>query len=558
MADLALAGQDPAPNFRRRLNFLTIASVLVAAMVMMPLLLVFSGWLQPESEVWKHLAETLLADLIINTLVLLAGVAAGVLLLGVGLAWLVVMVEFPGRRFFEWALILPLAVPAYVLAFVAVGVLDFSGPVQQLLRTVFAELGWFPQIRSTGGVIAVMILVLYPYVYMLARTAFLTQGHKTVEAARMLGLNAWQSFFRVSLPMARPAIVAGTSLALMETLADFGAVSVFNYDTFTTAIYKAWFGLFNLQAASQLASLLLVFVAVALLLEQQLRSRARFDELAVARQQMAIRPGPLRAWLVTGLCLLVFVLAFALPFLQLLSWSWQSLAVELDARYIDLLLHTLLLGLMASLVAVVAAMLLGLANHNRRNPLARTSQRIATMGYALPGSVLAVGIMFSVTGMDNLLNALQRMLGMQAAGPLLGGTVMVLIIAYMVRFLAVAHGPVDSGLQRIRPGLLDASRSLGCAAGCALWRVYLPLLRPGLLTAALMVLVDVMKEMPITLLLRPYGWDTLAVRIYEMTSEGEWERAALPALTLILLGLLPVILIVRQTRKPLGSTQHGN
>ena len=524
-----------------------IATVVLALLVAAPLLLVFSGWLQPENDVWKHLAETVLDDLIINTLVLLAGVSVGVLLLGVGFAWLTTLCEFPGRKFFDWALMLPLAVPAYVLAFVALGVLDFAGPVQTLMRSWFGNDVWFPQIRTTAGVIIVLVLVLYPYVYMLTRSAFLTQGQGTLDAARILGLGPWGAFFKVALPMARPAIVAGASLALMETLADFGTVAVFNYDTFTTAIYKAWFGLFNLQAASQLASLLLLFVALALIGESRLRGKARYHETSRSSQPRRVKLSGIRGWSATLSASLIFGLAFVLPLIQLLLWAWEVVSEDLDSRYFDLLWHTLLLGATAAVLTVIGALVLSLAKRRNEDLLTKSSVRIATMGYALPGSVLAVGVMLTFTGFDNFINAVWRMFGGASLGQVLGGTVAALLMAYMVRFLAVAHGPIDSGLGRIKPSLSEAARTLGSGSREVLQRVYLPLLRPGLLTALLLVLVDVMKEMPATLLLRPFGWDTLAVRIYEMTSEGEWERAALPAVTLILVGLLPVIFLVRRS-----------
>jgi len=524
-----------------------IATVVLALLVAAPLLLVFSGWLQPESDVWRHLAETVLGDLITNTLILLAGVSVGVLLLGVGFAWLTTMCDFPGRKFFDWALMLPLAVPAYVLAFVALGVLDFAGPIQTLMRSWFGNDVWFPQIRTTGGVIVVLVLVLYPYVYMLTRSAFLTQGQGTLDAARILGMGPWGAFFKVALPMARPAIVAGASLALMETLADFGTVAVFNYDTFTTAIYKAWFGLFNLQAASQLASLLLLFVALALIGESRLRGKARYHETSRSSQPRRARLTGIRGWSATLSASLVFGLAFVLPLIQLLLWAWEVVRDDLDSRYFDLLWHTLLLGATAAVLTVIGALVLSLAKRRHDDLLTKSSVRIATMGYALPGSVLAVGVMFTFTGFDNFINAVWRMFGGASMGQVLGGTVAALLMAYMVRFLAVAYGPIDSGLGRIKPSLAEAARTLGAGPREVLQRVYLPLLRPGLLTALLLVLVDVMKEMPATLLLRPFGWDTLAVRIYEMTSEGEWERAALPAVTLILIGLLPVIFLVRRS-----------
>ncbi|MET0012774.1 MAG: iron ABC transporter permease [Sedimenticola sp.] len=517
----------------------------LATIVAVPLLVIFSGWLQPGNEVWQHLAETVLADLLINTIVLVAGVAIGVMTLGVGLAWLTSMCDFPGRRFFDWALMLPLAVPAYVLAFVALGLFDFSGPIQSAVRDMFGSSAWFPQIRTTGGVICVMVLVLYPYVYMLARSAFITQGGGTLEAARILGLGPWGAFFKVALPMARPAIVAGTSLALMETLADFGTVAVFNYDTFTTAIYKAWFGLFNLQAAAQLASLLLLFVALALFSERRLRGRAQYYEGSRNTRAPRYRLHGWRAWGITAFAGSVLFFAFLLPIVQLVAWTSEIIASDLDSRYLDLLLHTLFLGLIAAFLTISAALLLAFSKRIGQNWKTSTAANIATLGYALPGSVLAVGIMISFSGIDNVLNSLWQLFGAPPPGQVIGGSLFALIMAYFIRFMAVAFGPIESGLGRIRKSISEAGRSLGATGPEMFRRIYLPLLRPGLLTALLLVLVDVMKEMPATLLLRPFGWDTLAVRIYEMTSEGEWERAALPAVTLILAGLLPVIILIR-------------
>ena len=524
------------------------ATMSLAILVAMPLLAVFSGWLQFENDVWQHLTATVLDDLIINTLVLLLGVAVGVLTLGVGLAWLTSMCDFPGRRIFEWALMLPLAIPAYVLAFVALGLFDFTGPVQSTLREwMGTNAPLIPNIRSAGGVILVMVLVLYPYVYMLARSAFLTQGRGTLDAARILGRNSWGAFFRVALPMARPAIVAGTSLALMETLADFGTVSIFNYDTFTTAIYKTWFGFFNIQAASQLASLLLLFVALAIYGERLLRGKSVYFEHSKASHPKRIVLTGWRAISCTLLAGSVFFIAFLLPVIQLVQWSWEVVINDLDSRYLDLLLHTLSLGLMAATLTVIAALVLAFSRRFMQDRITGISAGVATLGYALPGSVLAVGIMLAFTGVDNLINSIWNMFTKTTPGQILGGSLFALIIAYLVRFLAVAYGPIESGLGRIKPSLAEAAQTLGANNRAIMRRIYLPLLRPGLITALLLVLVDVMKEMPATLLLRPFGWDTLAVRIYEMTSEGEWERAALPAITLVLTGLLPVIMLIRRS-----------
>lgn len=527
-----------------------LASWVLATLTAIPLLVILSGWASVEGVIWQHLFKTVLPDLLINTAVLVAGVGSGVLILGVGLAWLTTMCEFPGRRFFDWALMMPLAVPAYVLAFIAVGLLDFSGPVQTWLRGIFGADGfWFPPIRSAGGVIAVMTLTFYPYVYMLARSAFLGQGQSSLEAARVLGLGPWAAFLRVAVPTARPAIVAGVSLALMETLADFGTVAVFNYDTFTTAIYKAWFGLFNLPAAAQLASLLLLLVALALYGERLLRGRARYH---ISGRCSPPRRFPLygvRAAAAFVACGLVLSLAFLIPLGQLLVWAWARAAQDLDARYWSTFGHTLTLGISAAVLTVVGALVLGYARRHYGERWLNLGVRIATLGYALPGSVLAVGVMISLTWLDNRLIETLEVFGIQA-GLILRNTILALLFAYLVRFLAVAFGPVDSALERIRPSLLEAAQGLGATQSEILRRIYLPLLSPGILTGLLLVMVDVMKEMPATLLLRPFGWDTFAVHIFQMTTEGQWERAALPALTLVVTGILPVILLVRRSATP--------
>jgi iron(III) transport system permease protein len=503
------------------------------------------SWQSGETELWQHLIATQLGDLLRNTLVLLLGVAIGVAALGVSLAWLTTMCEFPGRRWLDWALMLPMAMPAYVLAFVVLGIFDFSGPVQQGLKA-FADDYHYVDIRGEGTVITVLVMVLYPYVYMLARGAFIAQGSAVMEVSRVLGQNAWGAFFRVALPMARPAIVAGISLALMETLADFGTVAVFNYDTFTTAIYKAWFGFFNLQLAAQLASLLLLFIALTLLAEKYSRGQRHYHQQA--RRPHRYRLSPRLAWLATAYCSLIVLLCFVVPCLQLLLWSaaqWQDL---LNGRYWQLLLRTLSLGSMAALLTVALAVLIAFSRR-RSGGYRRLFYELATLGYALPGSVLAVGIMLSFVQIDRMLIApLLALLGLEPK-QLLVGSLLALLAAYWVRFLAVAVGPVEASLQQIRQSIPEAARSLGASRYDLWWRVYLPMLRPGLLTAAVLVFVDVMKEMPATLLLRPFGWDTLAVRIYELTSEGEWGRAALPAITLVLVGLIPVILTIRQSSR---------
>lgn len=521
-------------------------SLFFVALVCLPISVLLLSWHSVDTQIWSHLWDTQMTRLLSNTAVLLAGVGVGVTLLGVSLAWLTSLCEFPGRRWLDWALMLPFAIPAYVLAFVFVGLLDFSGPVQTLLREWFGSGLRLPSVRSTGGVIIVFILVFYPYVYLLARTAFLAQGKGFMEAARVLGLSPWQAFWRVALPVARPAIGAGVALALMEALADFGAVSVFNFDTFTTAIYKTWYGFFSLSSATQLASLLLLFVAVLLFSEQRARGAIRpSNERPRGKALYKLRGW--KAFLATTWCCLVFLCAFVIPILQLLAWFWQRGRFDLDERYTALITHTLYLGLMAAAITVTAALLLAFAK--RMTPTKRMHALVgfANLGYALPGSVLAVAIMLAFSYLDEHA-VIPLSLSFGGAGkPILLGSLSALLLAYMIRFMAVAYGPLEGALARIKPSLPEASRSLGISGLSLFRRVYLPLLLPGSLSAALLVFVDVLKEMPATLLMRPFGWDTLAVRIFEMTSEGEWARASLPALTLVLVGLLPVVLLIRRS-----------
>lgn len=527
-----------------------LASFAVATLVLVPVGVVLWSWFAPPADVWPHLRETVLPDVVTNTLLLVLGVAAGTVLVGVSLAWLTAVCEFPGRRVFAWALLLPLAMPAYVLAFVAVGLLDFTGPVQTALRAWFGNSAWFPQIRSRGGVIAVMTLALYPYVYLIARNAFLTQGRRAMEAAQSLGCSRRRAFWQVALPMARPWIVAGVMLVVMETLADFGTVAVFNYDTFTTAIYKAWFSLFSFPAALQLASVLVLFVFAVLLLEQYSRSRQRYTQAGRAslqRDRFVLTGGT--RWTAIFYCMLILTLAFIVPLSQLLAWAWDVYEIDLDERYWGFLMRSLMLAGGAALLTGTLALVLSYAGRRHTDPATRTANRIATLGYALPGPLLAVGVYAPVAWLDNqIIDGARHYFGAEI-GQVLGGTLLVMMLAYMARFMAVAYNPIDANMQRITRSMDEAARCVGVRGIEMLRRVHLPILRGGALTAATLVFVDVMKEMPITLMTRPFGWDTLSVRIFEMTSEGEWQRAALPAVALVFAGLLPIILLVRHSEK---------
>lgn len=519
---------------------------LMAGLVLMPVMVIVASWQTAQTDVWQHLIQSGLSRLIVNTIILMVGVGVTVMVLGVSLAWLTAVCEFPGRRWLDWALVLPLAMPTYVVAFVALGLMSYSGPVLTLWRDIFGAQVWYPEIRGPVGVVLVMSAVLYPYVYMLARSAFLQQGRTLTDAARSLGLGPWESFVKVVLPIARPAIVAGMALALMEALADFGAVAVFNYDTFTTAIYKSWFGFFNLQAAAQLASLLLLFVTLALLLERRARGERRTHSANVKGHERIQLTGS-RAWLASSYCIAVLAMAFVIPIVQLVVWVWETSLAGVDERFLQLVKHTFMLGMISALLVAILATAVAFAQRISRARWIPGVVRVTALGYALPGSVLAVGVMMAFAVLDRHL--FWPILGGEGRGQILVGSLAALIVAYGIRYFAVGLEPIQAGFERIRPHIQEVAQSLGCNQWSVLKRVYLPLLTPGLMTALILVLVDVMKEMPATLLLRPFGWETLAVRVYEMTSEGEWERAALPALTLVCVSVIPVVLIVRRSRR---------
>lgn len=514
--------------------------------VVLPLAAIFASALRALAtppEIWPHLLDYVLPQAALNTFWLVAGVALLAALLGITLGALVALTEFPGRRWFEWSLLLPLAAPGYVLAFVYIGLLDFAGPVQAMLRAT--GIHGFPEIRSRGGVILVLGLTLYPYVYLLAREAFRGQGARAMEAARSLGMSWREAFLHAALPLARPWIAGGVGLVVMETLADFGTVAAFNYDTFTTAIYKTWFALFSFDGAMQLAAVLVTVVLVLAVLEQRRRLRRRFVA-ATGAQVKHTRLGGGKALAATLLCGLVLAAAFILPLLQLIAWSVQSFAAEFSANYLGYLGRSLLLAASGALLIVALAVLLGYALRNARGWQAQLLSRLASLGYALPGPVIAVGLFAVVAMASNGLTAGWRMLaGEEASAFHLQGTLAVLLIAYLARFLAVGFNPVESAFGRIGRNLDEAARSLGATSAELLARVHLPLLRGGVLTGAILAFVDVLKDMPITLMLRPYGWETLATRVFELTSEGEYARAALPAVAIVLAGMLPVLMLIR-------------
>lgn len=523
----------------------------IALLTIVPLLAVVWMAVTPQPDIWQHLWNYVLPRVLANTLVLMLLVSVAVLVVGVPLAWLTAMCDFPARRFFSWALVLPLAIPAYVLAFVQMGLFEYAGPVQGFIREVVGNSRWFPDVRgSLWGLVMVLVMAFYPYVYLMARSAFLTQGHRSMEAAQALGLSPVRAFFKVALPLARPWIGAGLALVLMEVLADFGAIAVFNFDTFTTALYKSWFDLHNIGAAAQLAAILVLVVLLLVAAEQRSRSAQRFHVSNPQRSRTQLRGA--RAWLATLACLLVFAASFAVPMVQMVQWAWSVMEEDLNSDYWGYAWNTLSLALVTAALATVLALLLSWIR--RRHPDAKTAWmvRLAVLGYAVPGVVLAVGVFVPIAWLDEKLMAWVAPWGFETLG-ILKGSLAGMLLALAARFLAVAYNATDTAMQRITRSQEEACASLGLGPWQTLRRLHLPLLRTGLLSAFLMVVVDVMKEMPITLMMRQFGWDTLAVRVFQLTSESMWQEASLPALAIVLVGLLPVILLVLQTEKTPSS-----
>jgi iron(III) transport system permease protein len=532
------------PPRRSRLDLWSAATLGVAALVAVPVVVVVASVAFPAGEVWRHLASTVLWRYVENSLWLAIGTGLGTLVIGVTAAWLVTMCRFPGRRVFEWLLFLPLAMPAYVIAYTYTGLLESAGPVQGALRSLFGPGFSLPPIRSFGGAIAMMTLVLYPYVYLLGRAAFLEQSVCVLDASRTLGRGPWRSFFTVALPLARPAIVAGLALVLMETLNDYGTVQYFAVDTFTTGIYRAWFGMGSPLAAAQLGAVLMIFVFVLLAVERRSRGRARFHHTtsryrALPRYELR---GP-RAALAVVACALPILLGFLLPVGVLAAWTVETGPRVLDARFVWFARNSFILATLAALLALAVGLALAYRLRQRPGRITTGAVRLAGMGYAVPGSVIAVGLLLPLARLDNAIDAaLHSWLGV-SVGLVFTGGVAALLYAYLVRFLAVSLGSLEAGLAKVTPNIDDAARTLGCTPREVVTRVHAPVMRGSLLTAALLVFVDVMKELPATLIMRPFNFDTLAVRAHQLAADERLRDAAVPGLAIVLVGIVPLVLL---------------
>lgn len=541
---------------RSRWSGLKIMAILVAAVLALPILVVLINVLISDGDVWTHLYQTVLAEYVSNSLLLMLGVGAGVLLIGVPCAWFTSMYEFPGRTFLSWALLLPMAFPAYIIAYTYTGILDFAGPVQTLIRELtgwrYGEY-WFFEVRSLGGAMVMLTLVLYPYVYLMSRAAFLEQSENIMEVSRTLGYSSQRAFFKLALPLARPAIVTGLTLALMETLADYGTVQYFGVSTFTTGILRTFYGFGDITAASQLAGVLLMFVAVLILLERYSRRRIQYHSSGL--KKASHRRGVLRgkqAVMASVFCFLPIVVGFFIPVIVLGYWALFKAEVP-GANFVELAWNSFYLAALASLVVVSLALVMSYAIRlNNRARSVRASVGIAGLGYALPGTIIAIGVIVPLAWLDHRIINFVRYYTGHNLGLIFSGTLFALLFAYTVRFMAVSLGAVQNGLDKIKPSMDMAGRSLGLSPYKVLRQIHLPLLKGSVLTAVLIVFVDVLKELPATFVLRPFNFNTLAVRAFELASDERLIDAAPASLMIVLVGLVPVILLSRSISSRVG------
>lgn len=537
-------------------GWLSVLGVLVACLLLVPVVSIAASVFAPDAGAWTHIRQTLLAELVQNSLWLALAVGIGVGVIGTLGAWLTANHDFPGRSAFEWLLILPLAMPAYVMAYTYTDILQYAGPVQSALREWFGWQSkgdyWFPEIRSLGGAAVMLTFVLYPYVYVLARVAFLEQSPTLSEAGRTFGYGRVGIFWRISLPLARPAIAAGVALALMETLADYGTVAYFGVPTFTTGIFNAWFSQGDRVSASKLAAILMAFVIVMLAMEHAARRRARFYQGSrrLRRTQLAGS----HALIATVLCVLPLAIGFIVPVLILLKLAIVDGDPTFGARFFKLAANSFGIALVTAAIAVAIALLLAYSARAARSRWSAFINRLVALGYAIPGTVIAVGVLLPMATLDHwLVNALQKFTGI-ALPLLLTGGVLALVYAYLIRFLGIALQSVDAGLAKITPRMDDAARSLGATQAGVAIRVHAPLLRSSLITAALLVFVDVMKELPATLVLRPFNFDTLAVQAYNLAMDERLAEASTASLAIVAVGIIPVIMASRAITR---TTAHN-
>lgn len=524
-----------------KLSFSKIISLLVGIVVTIPIFIIYTSFLNIDYEIWAHLKSYVLPELVINTIKLIIGVSLGTLCLGLPLAYFNAFFQYPGRKLFSFLAILPMSLPAYITAFVYVALFDVTGLWSLGLKNFFALEGFLPGIRNIYGVSLVLSFCFYPYVYLMAKNAFETQGRRAFEVSEVMGLSKSKTLFKIVLPLSRPWIISGLMLVIMETLADFGAVSIFNYTTFTTAIYRSWFGLFSLQSAQQLAALLVSVVFIFMTAEQFASSKKNFT--SVGKSQTLLRRkqlSPIRSIAVIAFSSIVSVFAFFIPLFMVGKWAIKVAARDLDSRYFSFVFNSIEIATLVVVVLLILSSCMSYAVRKYKGVIGASIKHLSSLGYAVPGSVLAVGTFLFLTFVETSLRLPQR---------LLTSGLLALIVGLSIRFYSIALTPLTASFLRISDSHFHIIALSNQSKIRSFFKAIFPMIKPGLLVAALLVFVEVMKEMPMTLMTRPFGKETLAIRIFEMTSEGEWERAALPAFFLILVSLIPTILLFLQSEK---------
>lgn len=547
MTSATISAPPPIVRARWRPDFWSLGALAVALLVAAPIFTVIGLAVTDTSDIWSHLYHTVLGLYLQRTATLMLGVGIGTLVIGTSTAWLVTMCRFPGSKLFEWALLLPLAVPSYVLAFVVTDQLEYAGTVQVFLRDLFGwsrpQEYWFPEIRSMGGAITVMTLVLYPYVYLLARSAFLEQSVCVLEVSRTLGKTAWGSFTRVALPLARPSIVVGVTLVSMEVINDFGTVDYFAVRTFTAGIFDVWLNMNSIGGAAQLSSVLLVVVLVLIVTERAARRGRKFHHTSSKYSELpSYRLRGMRAVLALLACALPVLLGFMLPAGVLAHYALTFYEETLSANYAAYVANSLILSGSAAVIALILGLFLAYSVRLSSGPLVRIAARTASIGYAVPGAILAVGVLWPTGAADQALSWLGGQFGI-SVGAIMIGTIVPVVYGYLVRFLALSYGTAEASLGKITPSMDGAARTLGAPPGRTLRQVHFPIMRGSLMTAAILVFVDCMKELPLTLVLRPFNFDTLATFVYQYASGELLEESALGALTIVGAGIIPVVLL---------------
>ncbi|MGO1616343.1 MAG: ABC transporter permease [Oceanisphaera sp.] len=528
----------------------TVSSWALALLLILPIMALIYEALLPTEDIFSHLWGTVLPTYIGNTFWLVLLVMAFSLLCGVPAAWLMAMCELPGKRWLQWALILPLAMPSYIVAFVYTDLLDFSGPIQSSLRHWF---GWtsvadyyFPAIRTLGGAGVILGLVLYPYVYLLARTAFMEQSTSLIQSSRLLGCSPWQSFKKISLPLARPSIAVGLSLVAMETLAEFGTVNFFAVNTLTTAVYDTWLGYGSLNAAAKISAIMLLVVMLLLSMERMSRQRQQvFQKNMGHEQQAGYQLSGIAKWGALGFCWTLVLLGFLLPFVILCYHAAHYFDQAWNSQFFEYSFNSLLLSTLVAGIALMVGLLLGMHHRLTGKTASVLPMRLASMGYALPGTVLAIGVLVPLTSLDFAINDAALWLGVTEPGLLFTGTMVAIAFGYLVRFGAMAIGSVESSLGKVSPSLDMVTQTMGYSPSAMMMKVHVPLIRKGMLAGALLVFIECMKELPAALLLRPFNFQTLATYVYQFVSDEQLELGALPAIAIVLVGLVPLIFLNR-------------